>query len=57
MVPQLSAAARELYDRIEFNGNNGWADAPGKRDAIRDLRELKAMGELDADLLHGYMLT
>ena len=57
MSPKLSAAARELYERIEFNGNNGWADAPGKRDAIRDLRELKDMGELDVDLLRGYMLT
>jgi hypothetical protein len=57
MSPQLSAAALELYERIEFNGNNGWADTPGKRDAIRDLRELKAMGELNVDLLRGYMLT
>jgi hypothetical protein len=57
MSPQLSAAARELYERIEFNGNNGWADAPGKRDAIRDLRELKDKGERDVDLLRGCMLA
>ena len=52
----LSPDAIELYERIDWNGNNGWHDAPGKRDAIRDLRKLRELGEFDAADLGGYMI-
>ena len=57
MSAEVSDEALALYKRIEWNGNNGWADEWGKRDAIRDLDELKRMGELDIGLLRGYMLS
>ncbi|TFC22097.1 hypothetical protein E3O55_18950 [Cryobacterium sp. MDB1-18-2] len=53
----LGAAEVKLYDRILWNGNNGWADAAGKRDALHDLRELRAMGLLDKDRLIGFMVS
>lgn len=56
LQPSLSTAAVELYRRIDWNGNNGWHDAPGKRDAIRDLRTLREIGELDTADLGGYMV-
>jgi hypothetical protein len=56
MVPTITAEALELYAAIDWNGNNSWRDAPGKRDALRDLRKLKAMGELDPLDLAGYMI-
>jgi hypothetical protein len=38
-----------LLDRLHFAGNNGWFDLPGKRDAERLLRELRAAApDLDA---------
>lgn len=56
MVPTITAEALELYAVIDWNGNNSWGDAPGKRDALRDLRKLKAMGELEPVDLAGYMI-
>lgn len=53
----LGVAETELYERILWNGNNGWSDAAGKRDALHDLRELRAMGKLDKDLLIGYLVS
>lgn len=56
-LPQtLSADAIELYERIDWNGNNGWHDDHGQRDAPRDLRRLHEIGELDPDDLAGYMI-
>lgn len=56
MAPECTTEALELYADIDWNGNNSWRDAPGKRDALRDLRELKTMGELDPVDLAGYMI-
>lgn len=53
----LAPAETVLYERILWNGNNGWADAAGKRDALHDLRELRVMGKLDKDSLIGYMVS
>ena len=38
-------------------GNNGWADAAGKRNALHDLREVRALGKLDKDLLIGQLVS
>jgi hypothetical protein len=56
LAPALSADAIKLYERIHWNGNNGWYDDYGKRDALRDLRRLREIGELDPDDLAGYMI-
>ncbi len=56
LVPKLSADAIKLYERIDRNGNNGWHDDYGKRDALRDLRKLREIGELDPNDLAGYMI-
>ena len=56
LVPTRSAEAMELYERIAWNGNNGWRDDWGKRDAVSDMRKLREMGEFDALDLAGYMI-
>lgn len=56
MSLDISDHVIELYERIVWNGNNSWFDKAGQRDALRDLRELKARGELDKDELIGYLL-
>lgn len=56
LEPSLSPEALELYGRIDWNGNNGWHDTPGKRDALRDLRKLRELGELDTADLGGFMI-
>lgn len=52
-----SASTRELLDRLHFAGNNGWADAPGQRDARQILGQLRASGDLDVGLVVGAMLA
>ncbi|MET3510805.1 hypothetical protein [Plantibacter flavus] len=56
MVDPLSRDVRDIYDRIVWNGNNSWMDAHGKSAALRDLRRLEEIGQLDRDLLLGYVL-
>lgn len=56
MALELAPKVEELYSRILWNGNNGWFDKPGQRDALRDLRELKDMGALDKEQLLGYLI-
>lgn len=56
LEPALSVEAIALYQRIDRNGNNSWLDAPGKRDALRDLRLLRDLGELEPADLVGYMI-
>lgn len=36
LAPEVSEEALSLYAKIDWNGNNGWHDAPGKRDALRE---------------------
>ena len=56
LVTARSDAAMELYERIERNGNNGWHDDWGTRDAINDMRKLRDLGEFDVLDLAGYMI-
>ena len=57
MTDDRSARARAIYKEIEFNGNNSWADRPGKRDALTGLRSLQALGELDKELILAHTLS
>jgi hypothetical protein len=52
-----TTAGRHKQDRFLWNGNNGWADAAGKRDALHDLREFRVLGILDKDRLIGFMVS
>lgn len=56
MTPGLSDETLATYERLLWNGNNGWADARGKRQAVVDLDQLRERGELKRDLILGYML-
>lgn len=56
MALELAPDVEKLYQRIRWNGNNGWFDRAGKRDAVRDLRELKSMSALDKEQLLGYFI-
>lgn len=56
LAPALSADAIKFYERIHWNGNNGWHDDYGKRDALRNLRRLREIGEFDPDDLAGYTI-
>lgn len=56
LMPALSADAIKLYERIDWNGNNGWHDGRGTCDALRDLRTLREIDELDPNDLAGYMV-
>ena len=47
----LPEGLTEALDRLEFAGNNGWGDAPGKRDAKRILGEMRSVGSLDVALI------
>lgn len=57
MTDPLSQEVREIYDRIVWNGNNSWMDAHGKSAALRDVRRLNELDQLDRDLLLGYVLN
>lgn len=46
---------RELLDDLDFAGNNGWYDQPGKRDARRLLGQLD--GHVSRDYTAGAMLA
>lgn len=56
LAPTLTPDALALYDRIDWNGNNGWRDHVGKRDALHDLDMLRATGELNPADLAGYLI-
>jgi hypothetical protein len=45
-----------LLDDLDWAGNNGWFDAPGKRDALRLLKELADIGAAPAFII-GAMLA
>jgi hypothetical protein len=55
--PALSDAQRKTFDRIEFNGNNGWTRGFGADSTARILRSLRDAGDLDKELLLGYMVA
>lgn len=55
ITPRPAADVVVLLDHLHFAGNNGWSDRPGKRDAERLLRELRAAApDLDARYLVSY---
>lgn len=56
LAPAISDEAAGLYAQIDRNGNNSWHDDYGERGALRDLRRLRELGELDPDDLAGYMI-
>lgn len=56
MSLDISPEITETYGRILWNGNNGWHDAPGKRDALRDLEALRDRNLLIKEQLIGYLL-
>jgi hypothetical protein len=45
-----TAEVRELFDALDFAGNHGWHDVPGKRDAVR------LLGELDELVARNYVV-
>lgn len=56
-TPRPGDDAVELLEDLRVAGNNGWFDDPGKRDALRLLRELRTAAPLlDAPFIGGYML-
>lgn len=57
LAPTVSETAAKIYTSIDFSGNNGWADQPGRRDALRYLQQLKEMGELHPVDIAGYLVA
>lgn len=57
--PTPPATAKQLddFDRIAFNGNNGWTRGFGADVTTRILRDMAARSDLDKDLLLGYMVA
>ncbi|WP_169812183.1 hypothetical protein [Nocardia xishanensis] len=53
---ERSVAHQRILERIDFAGDSGWADAPGKRDLIRHLGELAEIDALDKDEILAYQL-
>jgi hypothetical protein len=45
------------FDRIYFYGNNGWGDSFVKQAVSRILADLRDAGEMDRDLLLGYVVA
>lgn len=55
--PNLPPAILKLFDDLLWAGNNGWFDAPGKRDAQRLLKIiLNASSSYDADFVASYVI-
>lgn len=54
---ERTAEHEEILKAIDWAGNNGWSDAPGKRDLLRHLGKLKAHGWLDRDEIIAYQLV
>ncbi|NKY86547.1 hypothetical protein [Nocardia veterana] len=52
-----SADHQKLLERIDFAGNNGWGDAPGKRDLRRYLAELAEIGALNKEEIMAHQLV
>ncbi|WP_322769054.1 hypothetical protein [Frankia sp. Cr1] len=48
---------REALESIQRVGNNGWTNGFGKDAAVRVLQELHSRGDLDPDLVLGYVLA
>jgi hypothetical protein len=46
-----------LLDDLDFAGNNGWFDAPGKRDALRLLKELADIGTAPGFIIGAMLAT
>lgn len=57
LTPPAADSQLSEFDRIDFNGNNGWTKGHGADSSLRIMRDMDARGELDKDLLLGYMLA
>lgn len=56
-TPEPTVGTMSLLEQLHFAGNNGWFDAPGKRDALQLLAELHATApEAAAQFIASYML-
>ncbi|AYJ49014.1 hypothetical protein [Rhodococcus sp. P1Y] len=60
--PRIHSVSRtpeheRILKAIDWAGNNGWHDAPGKRDLIRLLGELNGIGKLDKGEVVAYQLV
>ncbi|MGY2025978.1 hypothetical protein [Nocardia gipuzkoensis] len=54
---QRSPEHQRILERIDWAGNNGWGDAPGKRDLRQCLDELAQLGEIDKEEVLAYQLV
>ena len=52
-----SAEHQQILEAIDWAGNNGWFDAPGKRDLHRALGDLVALGKLDKEEILAYQIV
>lgn len=60
--PRLHSTKRtadheKILKAIDWAGNNGWHDVPGKRDLVRLLGELQSIGKLDKAEVVAYQLV
>ena len=56
MSDPLGEEERMLYQRILWNGHDGWIDPAGRSSTLHDLERLRTLGRLDRDLMLGYVL-
>lgn len=54
-TPPPDAEVKEELDHLVFNGNNGYGDQYGKRDALSILRGLAGRPDYDAAFIVGYL--
>ncbi|TSD95285.1 hypothetical protein FOS14_18135 [Skermania sp. ID1734] len=55
ITPPPAAELKDELDHLVFNGNNGYGDVYGKRDAKRSLGKLSASADYDPDFIVGYL--
>ena len=52
-----SSEHQQILEAIDWAGNNGWFDAPGKRDLLRALDDLVALGKFDKEEILAYQIV
>ena len=55
MTHGFSDEAQDVLGSLAFSGNHGWKDDYTRRQALRELRELDALGEYDRVLVAEWM--
>lgn len=56
MVLSLEPTMFKLLKDLDWAGNNGWSDRPGKRDAIRLISEMKSRDDFEPEPVTSSML-